>query len=108
MLLNLLDNAIKYTPAGGSITVRSQLDGETAQVSVSDTGIGIPAGDLPLIFERFYRVEKARSRSAGGTGLGLAIVRFIVEALGGRIWAKSKLNEGTTFTFTLPLAKQQQ
>ncbi|MDU4961232.1 MAG: ATP-binding protein [Sporomusaceae bacterium] len=108
VLLNLLDNAIKYTPAGGSITVRSQLDGETAQVSVSDTGIGIPAGDLPLIFERFYRVEKARSRSAGGTGLGLAIVRFIVEALGGRIWAKSKLNEGTTFTFTLPLAKQQQ
>jgi two-component system phosphate regulon sensor histidine kinase PhoR len=101
-----LDNAIKYTPAGGKIAICSQLSEGLAQVSITDTGIGIPASDLPLIFDRFYRVEKARSRSAGGTGLGLAIVKFIVEALGGRIWAQSKVNSGTTFTFTLPLAEK--
>jgi two-component system phosphate regulon sensor histidine kinase PhoR len=106
VLINLLDNAIKYTPAGGKIAICSQLSEGLAQVSITDTGIGIPASDLPLIFDRFYRVEKARSRSAGGTGLGLAIVKFIVEALGGRIWAQSKVNSGTTFTFTLPLAEK--
>lgn len=105
ILINLLDNAIKYTPAGGRITIHSQYSEGMAQVSIRDTGIGIPATDLALIFERFYRVAKARSRSDGGTGLGLAIVKFIVEALGGRIWAESKLNAGTTFSFTLPLAK---
>ncbi|KYZ78256.1 histidine kinase [Anaerosporomusa subterranea] len=107
VLINLLDNAIKYTPAGGNVTICSQFSEGLAQVSITDTGIGIPASDLPLIFERFYRVEKARSRSAGGTGLGLAIVKFIVEALGGRIWVKSKVNSGTTFSFTLPLAEKK-
>ncbi|MDF2499529.1 MAG: multi-sensor signal transduction histidine kinase [Anaerosporomusa subterranea] len=106
VLINLLDNAIKYTLAGGNVTICSQFSEGLAQVSITDTGIGIPASDLPLIFERFYRVEKARSRSAGGTGLGLAIVKFIVEALGGRIWVKSKVNSGTTFSFTLPLAEK--
>lgn len=108
VFINLLDNAIKYTPQGGNVRILCQSGGTQAQVSISDTGIGIPEGDLPLIFDRFYRVDKARSRHAGGTGLGLAIVKFIVEALGGRIWVKSKVNSGTTFTFTLPLAEENK
>ena len=107
VLLNLLDNAIKYTAVGGTVTLRSQSSEGLAQISITDTGIGIPASDLPLIFDRFYRVDKARSRSAGGTGLGLAIVKFIVEALGGHIWVESKVNSGTTFTFTLPLTEEE-
>lgn len=105
VLINLLDNAIKYTPAGGHVIVRSKANNHFAQVEIADTGIGIPAKDLPLIFDRFYRVDRARARAAGGTGLGLAIVKFIVEALGGRIAVDSKTNKGTTFTFTLPLAE---
>jgi two-component system phosphate regulon sensor histidine kinase PhoR len=108
VLINLIDNAIKYTPAGGRITILSQASNGLAQTSITDTGIGIPETDLPLIFDRFYRVDKARSRPAGGTGLGLSIVKFIVEALGGRIWVESKVNAGTTFTFTLPLNDRKQ
>lgn len=102
VLLNLLHNAIKFTPPGGRITVRAdQADGEVA-ISVADTGIGIAAEDLPRIFERFYKVDK--SRASSGTGLGLAIAKHTVLAHGGRIWAESELGRGARFTFTLPVA----
>lgn len=100
---NLLDNAVKYTDPGGSITVNiTRLDG-SVKVVVRDTGIGIPSKDLPRIFERFYRVDKARSREMGGTGLGLAIVKHIVLQHGGDIHAESTLGEGTSIIFTLPV-----
>jgi two-component system phosphate regulon sensor histidine kinase PhoR len=105
VLLNLIDNSIKYTPPGGRITVRAVRQGETVQVEVEDTGRGIPPEDLGRIFERFYRVDKARSRGDGGTGLGLAIVKHIVELHGGRVWATSRLGKGTTISFTLPAGK---
>lgn len=110
VLINLMDNAITYTPAGGAIRLKYQPDAisNVAHVTVEDTGIGIPAKDLPLIFERFYRVDRARSRAVGGSGLGLAIVKFIVETLGGNIKVQSKLNVGTTFHFTLPLEEQHK
>jgi heavy metal sensor kinase len=104
LLLNLVDNAIKYTPQGGQVTLGLQRVEGWAQLSVADTGIGIPAQDLPHIFERFYRVDKARSRAAGGTGLGLSIVRWIVQAHGGKIDVQSEMGKGTTFTVWLPLA----
>jgi two-component system phosphate regulon sensor histidine kinase PhoR len=104
ILINLLDNAIKYTPAGGRITagVRN-FPGDAAlpEFYVRDTGQGIPAGDLPRLFERFYRVDKARSREMGGTGLGLAIVKHLARAQGGDVYVESRLNEGSTFSFTL-------
>ncbi len=105
VLFNLVDNSIKYTPDGGQVSLKCWSDGKYAFVAVKDTGIGIPSKDLPLIFDRFYRVDKARSRGAGGTGLGLAIVKFIVEMHGGKIDVKSEVNCGTTFTFSLPLAE---
>ncbi len=103
VLDNLLSNAVKFTPEGGAITIRArrQKDG-MAEVSVSDTGIGIPKKDLGRIFERFYRVDKARSRQMGGTGLGLSIAREIVLAHGGDIGIDSVYRRGTTVTFTLP------
>ncbi len=104
LLLNLVDNAIKYTPQGGQVTLGLQRVEGRAQLSVADTGIGIPAQDLPHIFERFYRVDKARSRAAGGTGLGLSIVQWIVQAHGGKIDVQSEMGKGTTFTVWLPLA----
>jgi signal transduction histidine kinase len=101
---NLFDNALRYTPAGGRIRVSvRELDG-VASVEVTDTGSGIPARSLPRIFERFYRVDPARSREAGGTGLGLAIVRHLVQSMGGEAMAESELGRGTTIRFTLPLA----
>lgn len=108
VMTNLLDNAIKFTPEGGRILVswnkRSDSgDGHPrAEISVTDTGIGIPAEDLPRLFERFYRVDKARSRELGGTGLGLAIVKHIAKAHGGDVQVESTINEGSTFRFTLP------
>jgi two-component system, OmpR family, phosphate regulon sensor histidine kinase PhoR len=102
ILSNLLDNAIKYTPAGGKITVGGRPDGEFVEVFVRDTGIGIPAEDLPRLFERFYRVDKARSRELGGTGLGLSIVKHLVAAHDGATRVESEPNRGTTFFFTLP------
>ncbi len=102
ILSNLLDNAIKYNQEGGRITIGAAREGEWVRVDVSDTGIGIPAPDLPRVFERFYRVDKARSRELGGTGLGLAIVKHAVEAHGGRVWADSTPQHGSTFSFTLP------
>jgi two-component system OmpR family sensor kinase len=104
LLLNLVDNAIKYTPKGGKVTLGLQRVEGWAQLSVADTGVGIPAQDLSHIFERFYRVDKARSRAAGGTGLGLSIVEWIVEAHGGKIDVQSGMGKGTTFIVWLPLA----
>ena len=102
VLRNLFDNALRYTEASGEIRVHVESDGEWVTVSVSDTGIGIPAEALPRIFERFYRVDPARSRAAGGTGLGLAIVRHLVSAMGGELTASSEEGRGTTMSFTLP------
>ena len=102
VLVNLLHNAIKFTHSGGRINCVAKIEGNDISVSVVDTGIGIPADDLPRIFERFYKADKARA--GGGTGLGLAIAKHIVEAHGGKIWAESIEGKGSTFTFTLPIA----
>ena len=104
MLINLIENGIKYNKPGGSVTVQVFSNGEEANVTISDTGIGIAEENLPRLFERFYRVDKGRSRQMGGTGLGLAIVKHIVRSMGGEIEVHSKLNEGTEFLITLPLA----
>ncbi|HKB39166.1 MAG TPA: ATP-binding protein [Gemmataceae bacterium] len=102
ILDNLIDNAVKYTPEGGTIRVRWWAEDDWACLEVRDNGIGIPAHDLPRIFERFYRVDKARSRELGGTGLGLSIVKHLVQSLHGSISAASVVGEGTTFTVRLP------
>jgi two-component system phosphate regulon sensor histidine kinase PhoR len=102
ILSNLLDNAIKYSEPGGSIALRIGGDDRCVRVDVADTGMGIPERDLGRIFERFYRVDQARSRSQGGTGLGLAIVKHLVQSLGGEIQVESQLGRGSTFSFTLP------
>jgi two-component system phosphate regulon sensor histidine kinase PhoR len=102
ILSNLLDNAIKYTPVGGRIAVGAREDGPSVEIFVRDTGIGIPVEDLHRLFERFYRVDKARSRELGGTGLGLSIVKHLVAAHGGSTRVESRVNEGSTFFFTLP------
>jgi signal transduction histidine kinase len=102
VLRNLLTNAVNYTPRGGRITVAVEEAGEEAEVRVVDTGVGIPPEELPYIFERFYRVDKSRSRATGGTGLGLTIARRLVEAQGGRMRAESQVGRGSTFIFTLP------
>jgi len=99
---NLLDNALKYTPRGSTIAVSVRALGGEITVSVRDNGPGIPDADLPHIFERFYRVDKGRSRDKGGTGLGLSIVKHIVQLHGGRVWVESELGKGTVFHFTLP------
>jgi len=104
VLLNLIDNAIKYTESKGLISISAKEKGKFVQVDVSDTGIGIPEKDLPRLFERFYRVDKARSRELGGTGLGLSIVKHIVQAHHGEVSVKSVLGEGSTFSFTIPKA----
>ncbi len=102
VMINLLHNAISYTPEGGSIAVEAIPVSEGVEISVIDNGIGIPPDDLPRIFERFYRVDKGRSRELGGTGLGLSIVKHIVEAHGGQIRVESKPGKGSRFTFFLP------
>jgi two-component system phosphate regulon sensor histidine kinase PhoR len=104
ILDNLVDNAIKYTPPGGTITLRWFPSEDWVVIQVEDTGVGIPEKDLGRIFERFYRVDKARSRELGGTGLGLSIVKHLVQALGGSVQATSQLGAGSTFTVRLPLA----
>jgi len=106
ILINLVDNAVKYTPDRGVVTVRGTEDpGKTVSISVEDTGVGIPSSDLPRITERFYRVDKARSRELGGTGLGLAIVKHLVLAHGGELHIESEIGRGTTVRFTLPIAE---
>lgn len=102
VIVNLLDNAIKYTPAGGSIKVTEVENGEMQEFIVCDTGIGIPKENIPRIFERFYRVDKARSREMGGTGLGLSIVKHIIERHDGKVWVESEPEKGTCVHFTLP------
>ena len=128
ILINLLDNGLKFTPSGGTVTVTARLVpsfefrvpssepktrnskletasvSELVEIAVEDTGVGIPSQDLPRITERFYRVERARSRELGGTGLGLAIVKHLVKAHGGELAIESQLNQGTTVRFTLPIA----
>jgi heavy metal sensor kinase len=103
MILNLLDNAVKYTPAGGEISLALTRQNGNAEIVVRDTGIGIPEVDRQRIFDRFYRVDKARSRALGGAGLGLSIVRWIVEVHGGEIHIDSAPGRGSTFTVDLPL-----
>lgn len=103
VLTNLIDNAIRHTPAEGSVTVSITNEQKFAKVQVSDTGQGIPQDDLPYVFERFYKADKARTRSKGGTGLGLAITKNIVEAHNGTISVDSVEQQGTIFTFYLPL-----
>lgn len=103
VLQNLLDNAIQYTSPGGQIMLSASADAGEVRFTVSDTGIGIPQADQPRIFERFYRVDAARSREVGGTGLGLAIAKHLVEAHGGRIWVESEVGQGSQFYFTVPI-----
>ncbi|MEW5762705.1 MAG: ATP-binding protein [Bacillota bacterium] len=102
VLVNLLDNALRYTPAGGEVTVRAQAGKDGLEITVRDTGVGIPEEELPYIFERFYRVDRARARETGGTGLGLAIVRQAVRRMGGRVTVESKTGAGTVFKILLP------
>lgn len=102
VLLNLVTNGIKYTPEGGEVVISLTVEGGYAFIRVSDTGVGIPKEDLPYIFERFYRVDKARARQMGGAGLGLSIAKWIVESHHGRIWAESEVGKGSTFTVQIP------
>jgi two-component system sensor histidine kinase SenX3 len=101
-VFNLLDNAIKYSAPGSSVTISARTDGEHVQLSIADRGIGIPRRDLERVFERFYRVDRARSRETGGTGLGLAIVRHVASNHGGKVTVESREGEGSTFTLVLP------
>jgi two-component system phosphate regulon sensor histidine kinase PhoR len=103
VLQNLLDNATQYTLPGGQIMVSAETSDAEVIFTVSDTGIGIPQADQPRIFERFYRVDAARSREVGGTGLGLAIAKHLVEVHGGRIWVESEVGQGSQFHFSVPL-----
>jgi len=105
VLRNLLENAIVHTAGGGNVTVTARQKGKWVEVSVTDNGKGIPAADLPNIFERFYRVDKSRTRTTGGSGLGLTIARRLVEAHGGRIEAHSEPEQGSRFSFTIPVAE---
>ncbi len=103
ILTNLLDNALKYTAEGGTIVVKAESSRKMVRVSVRDTGVGIPVEDLPRLFERFYRVDKARSRELGGTGLGLAIVKHLAKSQGGDVEVSSEPGVGSVFSFTLPV-----
>lgn len=100
--MNLVDNALNYT-AEGQVVVRMKTEGDLVEFEVADTGLGIPSEDLPRVFERFYRVDKSRSRASGGTGLGLSIVKHIVEAHGGQVSVESTLNRGSAFRVSLPV-----
>ena len=106
VLLNLLDNAIKYTEPGGRIQISVSGSPAGVRIDVADTGMGIPEADRARIFERFYRVEKARSRDLGGTGLGLAIVKHLVQAQDGEVFVTSREGQGSTFSVRLPAAPE--
>ena len=107
VLINLVENAIQYTEAQGSVSVRCYKHGGRVEVEVVDSGIGIAESDLALVFDRFWRSDKARTHRSGGNGLGLAIARAVVEAHGGNIAVRSKLNKGSVFSFQLPAYKGQ-
>jgi len=107
VMLNLLENAVAYSSAPRKIVITATIDGDCAEIRVADNGIGIPPGDLPRIFERFYRVEKARSRASGGTGLGLAIVQQIIQSHKGTVRAESEVGKGTTIIINLPLTQER-
>jgi two-component system phosphate regulon sensor histidine kinase PhoR len=102
VVTNLVHNALKFTLPGGQVAVRASVAGDQVVISVEDTGVGIPADDLPRIFERFYKADRARS--GGGTGLGLAIAKHIVQGHNGRIWAESVEGQGSAFYISLPVA----
>jgi signal transduction histidine kinase len=106
VLRNLLDNALAYTPASGNISIEAKCKNGMVEVNVRDTGIGIAPEHLPFIFERFYRVDKSRTRSTGGAGLGLAIVKQIIETQGGHVSVDSALERGTIISFSLPTINQ--
>jgi signal transduction histidine kinase len=108
VLFNLLDNAVRFTSEGGLVTVSADRHNGAVDVHVADTGSGIAQEHLPRLFERFYRVDPARSQKEGGTGIGLAIARSVVEAHGGRIWAESRPGQGSVFTFELPVAETRR
>jgi two-component system sensor histidine kinase VicK len=108
VLDNIISNALKYSPEGGQVKFKVKELENMIEVSISDQGMGIPKDNIKKIFERFYRVDKARSRQMGGTGLGLAIAKEVVEAHGGRIWASSIEGKGTTIYFTLPYERSQE
>jgi len=108
VLQNLLDNAVQYTLPGGKIILRAEVAGGEVILTVADTGIGIPRADQPRIFERFYRVDVARSREAGGTGLGLSIAKHLIEAQGGRIWVESEVGRGSQFHISVPVFDQER
>lgn len=108
VMINLISNAIKFTPKGGKISIRAKPKGEKLLVQVVDNGAGIPAEALPQLFQRFYQVDNSATRQVGGSGLGLYITKQIVEAHGGRIWVESRLGAGSCFSFTIPLANQME
>jgi two-component system phosphate regulon sensor histidine kinase PhoR len=108
ILENLVENAVKYTPAGGRVDITTGPAAEGAELVVADDGPGIPAEHLPRIFERFYRVDKARSREIGGTGLGLSIVKHLAEGMGATVRVDSQLGRGTRFTVILPSARERR
>ena len=105
LLWNLIDNAIKYTPTKGKVRISLKREDSTALFVIADTGIGIDADEIPKIFDRFYRVDKSRSRKLGGSGLGLSISKWIVELHGGSISVESEIDKGSTFTVALPLTE---
>jgi signal transduction histidine kinase len=107
-IVNLLDNAVKFNRPGGEVRIEAaSLGNGLARATIADTGIGIPFEDQPRIFERFYRVDKARSRAVGGTGLGLSIVKHVIERMGGSVGLESQLGKGSKFTITLPEAGEE-
>jgi two-component system phosphate regulon sensor histidine kinase PhoR len=108
ILSNLIDNAVKYTPPGGRVSIRCHANGQMADIDVTDTGVGIAPEHHDRLFERFYRVDKARSRELGGTGLGLAIVKHLAQAMGGSVSVRSEVQKGSTFSVRLPLARRQE
>ena len=105
IFVNMIDNALRHTPSGGQVTIELDATGNDAILRVRDTGVGIPYRDLPHIFERFYVVDRSRTRESGGAGLGLAIVKDIVEAHGGTISTESMLGSGAVFTVRLPIMR---
>jgi two-component system, OmpR family, phosphate regulon sensor histidine kinase PhoR len=101
--VNLLDNAVKFSRPNGEVLIAVESVDGKARITITDSGVGIPSEDLPRIFERFYRVDKARSREVGGTGLGLLIVKHVVEQMGGSVAVESRLGDGSRFTIVVPL-----